>query len=164
MSHMEKELQIGQLSKMEAISSEFSRFGDDYVFSRIKPESERKLGTPMAIRIAGLSFLLCRSGNLTVDINLSPHHLSEGVLLCVPPQSVINTYDADWTNLDADMLILSTEFMRSIATVSYTHLTQRQMCIRDSCSRPMSGISSNGTLTFSTSIPHVIPMTIISAV
>lgn len=112
---MEKELQIGQLSKMEAISSEFSRFGDDYVFSRIKPESERKLGTPMAIRIAGLSFLLCRSGNLTVDINLSPHHLSEGVLLCVPPQSVINTYDADWTNLDADMLILSTEFMRSIA-------------------------------------------------
>lgn len=112
---MEKELQVGQLSKMEAISSEFSRFGDDYVFSRIRPDSDRKSVTPMTIRIAGLSFFLCRSGSLTVDINLTPEHVGPGMLLCVPPQSVMNTYNVDWANLDADMLILSTDFMRSIA-------------------------------------------------
>lgn len=112
---MEKELQIGHLSRMEAISSEFSRFGDDYVFARIRPDSDRKASTPMTIRIDGLSFLLCRSGSLTVDINLAPEHIGPGMLLCVPPQSVLNSYDVDWANLDADMLILSTDFMRSIS-------------------------------------------------
>lgn len=112
---MEKELQIGQLSRIEAISSEYSRFGDDYVFARIKPDSDRKGSTPMTIRIDGISFLLCRSGSLTIDINLTPERVGPGMLLCVPPQSVLNSYDVDWANLDADMLILSTEFMRSIA-------------------------------------------------
>lgn len=113
--YMEKELQIEQMSEMESISSEFSRYGDDYVFSRIRPDANRKTGTPMTLRIAGLSFLLCRNGNLSIDINLTPHHLKPGTLICIPPQSVLNTYDTDWSELDADMLILSTGFMRSIA-------------------------------------------------
>lgn len=112
---MEKELQIGQLSKLEEISSDFSRLGDDYVFSRITPGKNRLAGRPMTIRIAGISFLLCRGGSMSLDINLAPHTVKSGMLLCVPPQSVMNMHDFDLGSLDADILILSTEFMRSIA-------------------------------------------------
>lgn len=112
---MEKELQIGQLSKIEEMSSDFSRLGDDYVFSRITPGKNRLPDAPMTIRIAGLSFLLCRKGSISLDINLAPHIVKPGMLLCVPPQSVLSMREVDWRSLDADMLILSTEFMRSIA-------------------------------------------------
>lgn len=112
---METELQIGQLSKIKEISTEFSRLGDDYVFSRITPGAGAGADFPVSMRIAGLSFLLCREGRLNVDINLAPHTVTPGTLLCVPPQSVLNTHDADWGSLGADMLILSSEFMRSIA-------------------------------------------------
>lgn len=112
---MEKELQIDQLSKLEDISSDFSRLGDDYVFSRITPGKNRLAGRPITIRIAGLSFLLCRGGEMSLDINLTPHTVKPGMLLGVPPQSVLNIRDFDLGRLDVDILILSTEFMRSIA-------------------------------------------------
>lgn len=110
---MEKELQLSQLAKLAEISTDFSRLGDEYMFLRIKPVTGSATKMLETLRFEGLAFLLCRGGRFSLDINLAPHTITAGTLLCVPPQSVLTPREVD--SLDADMLILSTDFMRSIA-------------------------------------------------
>ncbi len=116
MKVMEKELHLNQISKIEAISSDFSRLADDYVFTRVAINPQRGLAPSVTMRFDGMVFLLCRRGKLTIDINLTPNVISEGMVLCIPPQSVFSTHgDEDWSGLDADILFLSQGFLHSIA-------------------------------------------------
>lgn len=111
---MERIVNLSQLTSLSKISSEFSALSDDYIFTRITESNQIPLLTTNPVRIDGMAWLLCFSGKIDVEVNLSSFSLVANSISVIMPDSIVEIKDVDWRNLDCYILFVSPEFMRDI--------------------------------------------------
>lgn len=121
---MENTINLKQLTSLERLSTEFSKLSGDYLFTHITSDDitkARRLGDITGhehvdgpIRIDGMSFLLCFSGQIDCEINLEPSTLRANCLAITPPGSMVEIKSIHPENLDCYILFVSTDFIRDI--------------------------------------------------
>lgn len=99
---------------IEKYSTQFSRFENDYVFSRVSKTERFTEFTSHAMRLGGMTIVLCLNGAVELDINLETYRLGPNDLLITGPDSVISVRNVDWDNLDAYVFMISPDFIRDI--------------------------------------------------
>lgn len=112
---MNTELKIQSLTKIADIAEDFSRFDDDYIFARITPRNLHREIFTQSMRFDGLTMVLCDRGSISLDINMHPHTMEACTFMVTHRSTVINVTDVDSENLDAYVLILSSDFMRNVS-------------------------------------------------
>lgn len=115
---------LNQLTSLARISSEFSNLSDDYLFTRITADTiakalrfddmKRTDRIDGPIRIDGMSWILCFSGRLDLEINLTPMTLTANCITVTTLGSMIEIKDIDREELDCYLLFVSTDFMHDI--------------------------------------------------
>lgn len=109
---MEESLQIAQVAGIREQSAQFSRLGDDYIFSRTECGALRRDQETTPVRFNGVSLFLCREGEGYVEINLEKHKVEAGTLTVVGPNSLVAVEDANTTA--GDMLFLSAQILNEV--------------------------------------------------
>jgi AraC-like DNA-binding protein len=111
---MEKNLQLSQLAGVERIAAQFSRMGDNYMFTRIKGDSVHMSEFDPPMRLDCLSIIVCRKGSLDAEINLQSYHVKANTLLIINPGMLFRLSNIDYTRIDAYILFVSTSFLVDI--------------------------------------------------
>lgn len=111
---MEQSLRIAQLSGIKRFSFDYSKFGDDYMFSHFIPGDSALEYFSSPIRFEGILFVLCLKGKLEVEINLQQIELGSNSLLCLGPDKIISSKQTDFSDFEAYFLFISPQFLRNI--------------------------------------------------
>ena len=111
---MEQSLRIAQLSGIKRFSFDYSKFGDDYMFSHFIPGDSALEYFSSPIRFEGILFVLCLKGKLEVEINLQQIELGSNSLLCLGPDKIISSKQTDFSDFEAYFLFMSPQFLRNI--------------------------------------------------
>lgn len=111
---MEKNLQLSQLAGVERIATQFSRMGNNYMFSRIKGDSDPMPEFDSPMRIDCLSIIVCKRGSLDAEINLQNYHVRANTLLVINPGTLFRISNIDYSRIDAYILLVSTSFLVDI--------------------------------------------------
>ena len=111
---MEQSLRIAQLSGIKRFSFDYSKFGDDYMFSHFIPGESALDYFSSPVRFDGILFVLCLKGKLEVEINLQQIELCSNSLLCLGPDKIISSKQTDFNDFEAYFLFMSPQFLRDI--------------------------------------------------
>lgn len=111
---MEKNLQLSQLAGVERIATQFSRMGNNYMFSRIKGDSDPMPEFDSPMRLDCLSIIVCKRGSLDAEINLQNYHVRANTLLVINPGTLFRISNIDYSRIDAYILLVSTSFLVDI--------------------------------------------------
>ena len=111
---MEQSLRIAQLSGIKRFSFDYSKFGDDYMFSHFIPGESALDYFSSPVRFEGILFVLCLKGKLEVEINLQQIELCSNSLLCLGPDKIISSKQTDFSDFEAYFLFMSPQFLRDI--------------------------------------------------
>ena len=111
---MEQILQISQLSGIQHFSSDYSRYSDNYLFSRFTPEASHLDYFSNPMRFNGMIIMLCRQGGITLEINLETVELKRNVLVGIGPDKIVKAITTDWEHLDAYILFVTPDFLKDI--------------------------------------------------
>ncbi len=111
---MEQSLRIAQLSGIKRFSFDYSKFGDDYMFSHFIPGESALDYFSSPVRFDGILFVLCLKGKLEVEINLQQIELCSNSLLCLGPDKIISSKQTDYNDFEAYFLFMSPQFLRDI--------------------------------------------------
>ncbi|MBQ9077111.1 MAG: AraC family transcriptional regulator [Muribaculaceae bacterium] len=111
---MEQTIEISQIKNIKSFSSEYSRFGEDYVFAHITPGNGMPSDISAANRFDGLTMILCLSGNIPMDINLSSYEIAANSLVIMGANDIMRINASDLGNIEAYTLFISSKFMRDI--------------------------------------------------
>ena len=111
---MEQSLRIAQLSGIKRFSFDYSKFGDDYMFSHFIPGESALDYFSSPVRFEGILFVLCLKGKLEVEINLQQIELCSNSLLCLGPDKIISSKQTDFNDFEAYFLFMSPQFLRDI--------------------------------------------------
>ena len=111
---MEQSLRIAQLSGIKRFSFDYSKFGDDYMFSHFIPGGSALDYFSSPVRFDGILFVLCLKGKLEVEINLQQIELCSNSLLCLGPDKIISSKQTDFSDFEAYFLFMSPQFLRDI--------------------------------------------------
>ena len=111
---MEQSLHIAQLSGIKRFSFDFSKFGNDYVFSHFVPGDSVLEYFTSPIRFDGILFVLCLKGSLEVEINLEKYVLKPNSLLSLGPDKIMSSNQTDFSDFEAYFLFVSPQFLRDI--------------------------------------------------
>lgn len=111
---MEQSLRIAQLSGIKRFSFDYSKFGDDYMFSHFIPGESALDYFSSPVRFDGILFVLCLKGKLEVEINLQQIELCSNSLLCLGPDKIISSKQTDFNDFEAYFLFMSPQFLREI--------------------------------------------------
>lgn len=112
-----KSLHISQLSEIKNIATKYSNLDDDYVLSRINIEPQqinKHTSTEKAIRINGLTLILCLKGNFSVDINIDHYDITANTILVAGPNSIIKFNSIEPDTLEAYTLFVSLDFLKDV--------------------------------------------------
>ena len=74
-------------SRIEKFSTQFSSFGNDYVFSRVSKTENFSEFTSESMRMGGMIIVLCLSGTFQLDVNLETQTLQANDLIITGPDS-----------------------------------------------------------------------------
>lgn len=109
-------------------ATEFSSFGSDYVFSRINESIQLADFATQALRLGGLTMVMCVKGDADISINLERYHLQDNTLIIVGPDSVLSVDKVDYSCVDAYVFVISQDFIRDVnfdmnllASMNITH-------------------------------------------
>lgn len=85
----------------------------DYAFLNISGSDSLNRFLAHPLRAKGFSFILCLSGNISIDINTTSYDIGPSTLIAVPHSHIIaiNSFSPDF---NAHSLLLSREFMSSL--------------------------------------------------
>lgn len=92
----------------------FSHLGHDYAFIHITSASAITDFLMQAVRMTGLSIMLCNAGRIELEVNASHFTLSGGDVLSVGAGSLLSVRDFDAAALDIYVLMISNEFLGDI--------------------------------------------------
>lgn len=111
---MENEINRSQKQDLQRYASDFSNFGDDYLFARFNrlPDADVISNTPK--RVTGLTIILGLQGNVTVDVNLNTYDMQAGSVMLVGPESLFQLRHIDSGPFDFCLFVVSSEFVRDI--------------------------------------------------
>lgn len=110
-------LEIHQLTDIKNIATKYSNLDEDYVLSRINidpKEINKKPSGKEAIRINGLTLILCLKGNFSVDINIDQYDVAANTILVAGPNSIINFNKIEPDTLEAYTLFVSLNFLKDV--------------------------------------------------
>ena len=111
---MEQSLRIAQLSGIKRFSFDYSKFGEDYMFSHFIPGESALDYFSSPVRFEGILFVLCLKGKFEVEINLQQIELCSNSLLCLGPDKIISSKQTDFNDFEAYFLFMSPQFLRDI--------------------------------------------------
>lgn len=109
-----REISMAQVAGVQKFSSQYSSYGSDYVFAHITSDNKSPVFTEGPMKISGLSTILCRSGHIELNVNLTPYRMECGSLLMIGPESIVDVRKLEWDKLDAYMFVISLDFVRDI--------------------------------------------------
>lgn len=109
-----REISMAQVAGVQKFSSQYSSYGSDYVFAHITSNNKSPVFTEGPMKISGLSTILCRSGHIELNVNLTPYRMECGSLLMIGPESIVDVRKLEWDKLDAYMFVISLDFERDI--------------------------------------------------
>lgn len=109
-----REISMAQVAGVQKFSYQYSSYGSDYVFAHITSDSKSPVFTEGPMKISGLSTILCRSGHIELNVNLTPYRMECGSLLMIGPESIVDVRKLEWDKLDAYMFVISLDFVRDI--------------------------------------------------
>lgn len=99
---------------MRDLVTEFSSFGDDYIFTRLTGSELRGLINKGPIRSEGMAWILCLSGELELEINLKRCAMYRNTLMVFTPGSIVDIKSGTDSNLDIYALFVAPGFLRNI--------------------------------------------------
>lgn len=111
---MEQSLHIAQLSGIKRFSFDYSKFGEDYVFSHFIPGEQTLEYFLSPVRFDGMLFVLCLKGKLECEINLEKLELTQDSLLILSPDKIISSQQKNFSDFEAYFLFMSPKFLRDI--------------------------------------------------
>ncbi len=111
---MDNTIELSQLTVFRQFATEYSTFGDDYVFTRVTEDGMHDFFTSGPINFEGMAWLLCFGGRIDLEVNLQPATLRENSVLVTNPKSFIEVKDVDWNGFDCYMLFISRNFIRDV--------------------------------------------------
>lgn len=111
---MGKVINLSQLTSLSKVSTEFSNLSDDYIFTRITESNQIPILTTNPVRIDGMTWVLCFSGRIDMEVNLTPCVMNANSVAIIDPGSIVEIKNVDWSNLDCYTLFVSPEFMNDI--------------------------------------------------
>lgn len=111
---MRKTLDISHLCALEKFTTEYSKLGDQYLFTRITERDRSRTLSPDQLRFNGLWWILCLGGGIDLEINMVQTHVEPGSLVIIRPESPVTIRGIDWDGLDCCMLFVSDSFTRDI--------------------------------------------------
>ncbi len=111
---MEKELTLETLAQIGGYTDKFAGREQEYVLARLTPAILRS-GSEESdnMRITGFLFLICRSGSMSMSVNLEPLELGPGSVM-VLTHGTIARITALTDSPDAYVLMLTPEFVRAL--------------------------------------------------
>ncbi len=117
-------INLQQLGLLQHFVTEFTNFSDDYIFIRLTEENAPKdytrrpnlgeLPQGGPIRIDGMAWMLCLSGGMNLETNLTPCRLTANSMAVIEPGAIIEVKSMDWENLDCYMLFVSNSFLQDV--------------------------------------------------
>ncbi len=110
----EQPIPFSALEAIREVSSDFTRFGNDYIFARIDSSARRLSLFKEPIRLPGLTICLLLNGNLSLEINTLRIDLSPISVFLFHNSSTTRIIDADWHDIDAYVLFLSLDFIEDL--------------------------------------------------
>ncbi len=111
---MEQSLHIAQLSGIKRFSFDYSKFGEDYVFSHFIPGEQTLEYFLSPVRFDGMLFVLCLKGKLECEINLEKLELTQDSLLILSPDKIISSQQKNFSDFEAYFLFMSPKFLRDL--------------------------------------------------
>lgn len=102
------------ITELAKYSSEFSSFGNDYLFSRITKSRPFEALASGPVRLNEITLLLVVDGAVSIDANLSVFKLGPNMLMTIGADCLIRIREVDWEKLDAYIFVISMDFMRDI--------------------------------------------------
>lgn len=111
---MEQSLRIAQLSGIKRFSFDYSKFGEDYMFSHFIPGEQTLEYFLSPVRFDGMLFVLCLKGKLECEINLEKLELTQDSLLILSPDKIISSQQTNFSDFEAYFLFMSPKFLRDI--------------------------------------------------
>lgn len=111
---MEKTVFLSDLDVLAGYSSEFSSFGNDYLYAHLTRSGLKERIGESPVRVNGLTILLTVGGEMEVDVNLSRCVVKENTLLTAGPDSLIYLRAVGEGEPDGYLLVISPDFMRDI--------------------------------------------------
>ncbi len=121
---MGKTINLQQLGGLRQFVTEFSNLSDDYILIRITEDNAGNVDgrkpdmrhghTGGPIRIEGMAWVLCFSGTMKIEMNLTPCTMTSNTLTVIDPGSIIEMKEIEWEGLDCYMLFVSSSFLRDV--------------------------------------------------
>lgn len=114
MDHKEINLDLSQVSGINEYAVDYSKFGEDYIFSHITSDALiRQSEIRSLIRFNALTMMLCLDGRLQLEIDGAPYDVKKDMIVLLGPETTARLIDkAD--DLDAYILFFSPQFLREI--------------------------------------------------
>ncbi|MDE5720329.1 MAG: helix-turn-helix domain-containing protein [Paramuribaculum sp.] len=108
--------EISRLQKqdLQRNASDFSNFGDDYLFARFTTQPAEGILSGIPTRVPGLAIILLLQGRMTVDVNLVAYDMQPDSVLLLGPGSLFQPRHIDDGDFDTCLFFVSHEFMRDI--------------------------------------------------
>lgn len=110
----EESITFPYVARLEKYAGDYSRLGDDYIFSRITPTSRDLPVIDGSLRFDGFMMLVVMEGSMEVQINTRPFSVSSSSVMVVHHRSLLNILSVDWEHIDAYLLFISPQFLRDI--------------------------------------------------
>lgn len=111
---MESQILSVAPADIKKYSKQFSSFGSDYVFARLTNTELFSQFPNQAMRLGGMTMIICLHGGADLHINLESFHISDNTMMVVGGDSVISVDNVNWDNLDAYVFMISPDFIRDI--------------------------------------------------
>ena len=110
---MDKFIENANPAAIKKYSTQFSSFGNDYVFSRITRSTQITEFTTNNLRLGGMTIVMCLNGSIDINVNMESYTLTSNTLMVIG-NSILSVSNVDWNNLDAYVFVVSPEFIRDI--------------------------------------------------
>lgn len=111
---MQKSVNITGMSHMRDFVTEFSNFGEDYVFTHQNGPEFNKMLNKGPIRTSGLAWILCVAGHIELEINLKRCSMHANSLMILPSDCIVEIKECDSERLDVYVLFVAPDFIRNI--------------------------------------------------
>ncbi|MCM1109804.1 MAG: helix-turn-helix domain-containing protein [Clostridium sp.] len=111
---MEKSYRITDLFSLRKFSTEFSHYGDDYLYSHLISRTPGLSSETSPMRIDGLTTLLCLSGEMEIEIDLQPCRLTANSMLVITSGNLLQIKSVSPERFEALIFAISPRFIQDV--------------------------------------------------
>ncbi len=106
-----REININEINKF---LSDSNKFEEDFAFVHITSGLEKLRKASDPFRFSGMMIVLCRQGNMSLDIDMNNYRITPNSILMSRPDCIIQPRSFDGGEADIYVFLLSVPFLRDI--------------------------------------------------